>query len=64
MQNQEKSSLLDQGVAQIGIIVKDLDATVKRYHEVFGISPWHIYTYEKPLVKEMTYYTSRNLNSA
>jgi catechol 2,3-dioxygenase-like lactoylglutathione lyase family enzyme len=56
MGDQIKSKLLDQGVAQIGIIVQDLDSTVRRYHEVFGISPWHFYTYEKPLVKEMTYY--------
>jgi catechol 2,3-dioxygenase-like lactoylglutathione lyase family enzyme len=56
MQNQKKSNILDHGVAQIGILVKDLDATVKRYHEVFGIGPWHFYTYEKPLVNEMTYY--------
>jgi catechol 2,3-dioxygenase-like lactoylglutathione lyase family enzyme len=56
MEDQIKAKLLDQGVAQIGIIVKDLDLTVKRYYEVFGIGPWHFYTYEKPLVKEMTYY--------
>lgn len=56
MKNQVKSRVLDQGVAQIGIIVKDLDAAVTRYHEVFGIGPWHFYTYEKPLVREMTYY--------
>lgn len=56
MQNIKKSSLLDRGVAQIGIIVKNLEDTVKRYHEIFGIGPWHFYTYKKPLVKEMTYY--------
>jgi len=56
MKNQVKSSLLRQGVAQIGIIVKDLDATVKRYYDVFGIGPWHFYTYQKPLVRKMTYH--------
>jgi catechol 2,3-dioxygenase-like lactoylglutathione lyase family enzyme len=51
----EKLRLLDNGVAQIGILVEDLDASVKRYFDTFGIGPWHFYTYEKPLVQEMTY---------
>ncbi|TVR58666.1 MAG: hypothetical protein EA426_09295 [Spirochaetaceae bacterium] len=42
------------GIAQIALVVKDLDATVKQYHEKFGIGPWHFYTYGKPLVKKMT----------
>jgi catechol 2,3-dioxygenase-like lactoylglutathione lyase family enzyme len=29
---------------------------VKAYWELFGIGPWHLYTYGKPLVKEMTYH--------
>jgi len=56
MNNQKKINLLDNGVAQIGILVENLDATVKRYYETFGIGPWHFYTYKKPLVKEMSYY--------
>lgn len=56
MKNHTCINLLNQGVAQIGIIVQDLDATVKRYYETFGIGPWHFYTYQKPLVKEMTYH--------
>jgi catechol 2,3-dioxygenase-like lactoylglutathione lyase family enzyme len=47
---------LDDGVTQVAIIVKDLDAAVKAYWELFGIGPWHLYTYGKPLVKEMTYH--------
>jgi len=46
---------LQDGVAQIGILVKDLDQSVKFYWELFGIGPWNFYTYGKPLVKEMTY---------
>ncbi len=46
---------LKGGIAQVGIIVPDLDAAVKAYWERFGIGPWHIYTYGKPLVKRMTY---------
>ena len=47
---------LKEGIAQVAIIVKDLDQAVKHYWEMFGIGPWHFYTYGKPLVKEMTYY--------
>jgi hypothetical protein len=46
---------LDEGVAQVAIVVEDLDAAVEAYWKLFGIGPWHIYTYGKPLVKEMTY---------
>ena len=51
----ENLPFLKNGIAQIALVVKDLDKTVKMYHEVFGMGPWHFYTYEKPLVKEMTY---------
>jgi catechol 2,3-dioxygenase-like lactoylglutathione lyase family enzyme len=47
---------LDNGIAQTAIVVEDLDRTVERYWEVFGVGPWHFYTYEKPLVQEMSYY--------
>lgn len=46
---------LANGVAQIAIVVKDIDKTVALYEKVFGIGPWHFYTYEKPLVKAMSY---------
>ena len=46
---------LHNGVAQVGLIVEDLDAAVETYWRSFGIGPWHIYTYGKPLVKRMTY---------
>jgi catechol 2,3-dioxygenase-like lactoylglutathione lyase family enzyme len=46
---------LEHGVAQVGIIVEDLDRAVEQYWRVFGVGPWHIYTYGPPLVKEMTY---------
>ncbi len=48
-------SFLERGIAQIALVVRDLDATVERYHAVFGIGPWHFYTYQKPLVREMSY---------
>ena len=50
-----KLPFLNNGVAQVAIIVEDLDRAVENYWKLFGIGPWHIYTYGKPLVKEMTY---------
>lgn len=47
---------LNNGVAQIAILVPDIDAAVTTYRALFGIEPWHIYTYGKPLVKAMTYH--------
>jgi catechol 2,3-dioxygenase-like lactoylglutathione lyase family enzyme len=41
-------------LAQIAIIVPDLDRAVKSYWDRFGVGPWHFYTYGKPLVKRMT----------
>ncbi len=43
-----------EGIAQICIIVPDLEKAVRDYWHIFGIGPWHIYTYEKPFVREMT----------
>ena len=45
---------LQNGVAQIAFVVRDLDRTVESYHRLFGIGPWHFYTYGKPLVPRMT----------
>lgn len=41
-------------IAQICVIVPDLDKAVENYWKIFGIGPWHFYTYGKPLVKRMT----------
>ena len=46
---------LANGVAQVALVVEDLDATVANYWRLFGIGPWHFYTYARPLVKEMSY---------
>ena len=42
------------GVAQIAFVVDDLDRTVENYYRLFGVGPWHFYTYEKPFVPRMT----------
>jgi methylmalonyl-CoA/ethylmalonyl-CoA epimerase len=46
---------MQNGVAQIVILVKDLECAVEMYWKILGTSQWHFYTYGKPLVKEMTY---------
>lgn len=45
---------LKNGVAQVALIVKDLDEAMEQYWKLFGIGPWHVYTYGRPLVKRMT----------
>ncbi|MGD8683645.1 MAG: VOC family protein [Chloroflexota bacterium] len=56
MSERRSLSLLDRGIAQIAMVVEDLDRTVERYHRTFGIGPWHFYTYGRPLLKRMTYH--------
>ena len=54
--NKGKLPFLEKGIAQVCIIVPDIDKAVENYWKMFGIGPWHLYTYEKPLVKEMSYH--------
>jgi catechol 2,3-dioxygenase-like lactoylglutathione lyase family enzyme len=48
--------ILDNGIAQIAIIVADLEGTVENYWKTFGIGPWHFYTYQRPLLNMIRYY--------
>ncbi|MEM7034633.1 MAG: VOC family protein [Chloroflexota bacterium] len=48
-------SFLKNGIRQIAVIVEDLDKAVEMYWSMLGIGPWHIYTYQKPLLTTMTY---------
>jgi catechol 2,3-dioxygenase-like lactoylglutathione lyase family enzyme len=56
MSEETKLPFLNNGIAQVAIIVKDLDKAMAHYWKQFGIGPWHVYTYGKPLVKHMTYH--------
>ncbi len=47
---------LKSGIAQVAILVKNLEETVENYWNMFGIGPWHFYTYAKPFVKKMSYH--------
>ena len=42
-------------INQIALVVRDLDAALRRYWETLGVGPWKVYTYGSPLVREMTY---------
>jgi methylmalonyl-CoA/ethylmalonyl-CoA epimerase len=46
---------LQNGIAQVCILVPKLEPVVEAYHQKFGIGPWHFYTYKKPFVKDMNY---------
>ena len=60
MKNQELTiqpfKLLENGIAQIALVIKDLDQTVENYWNSFGIGPWHFYTYKRPLLSMSRYY--------
>lgn len=47
---------LNDGIAQVAILVPDLMEAIRHYHQDFGIGPWDIYTYQKPLVGQMSYH--------
>lgn len=51
-----KLSFLEKGIAQVAIIVPNLEEAVENYWKLFGIGNWHLYTYGRPLVKKMTYH--------
>ena len=51
----ETLPFLQKGVAQIALVVENLEQTVENYWKLFGIGPWHFYTYGKPLVQKMSY---------
>ncbi len=55
-QDHPRLPFLDNGIAQVAFVVEDLDRTVEMYHQMFGVGPWHFYTYGKPLLKQMSYY--------
>lgn len=39
---------------QVCVVVKDLQAAVERYWNLFGIGPWQIYTFEPPALSDQT----------
>jgi methylmalonyl-CoA/ethylmalonyl-CoA epimerase len=51
---ESKLPFLTNGVSQIAFVVKNLEIVVENYYRLFGIGPWHFYTYGRPLVPRMT----------
>lgn len=51
----EPLPFLKNGVAQVALLVPDLDRAVEAWWTRFGIGPWHFYTYTRPLVRDMSY---------
>jgi methylmalonyl-CoA/ethylmalonyl-CoA epimerase len=47
------------GISEVIMVVKDLDASVKKQWEVFGIGPWAIWTFDSSNVKDMILYGER-----
>jgi methylmalonyl-CoA/ethylmalonyl-CoA epimerase len=45
----------DGQIVQVAYVVRDLDASVKRHWEAFGIGPWDIYLFESPKVENYLY---------
>ena len=43
-------------LVQVGLVVKDLDATVKTYADEFGVEPWNISEYNDKTTKDMKVY--------
>src|SRR5579862_7938850 len=40
---------------QIGLLVRDLDASLRAYVDLVGIRPWSCYTYDPTNLRELTY---------
>jgi len=47
---------LDRGIAQVALVVPNLEEAVEQYWLLFGIGPWHFYTYGTGMCRRMTYH--------
>jgi catechol 2,3-dioxygenase-like lactoylglutathione lyase family enzyme len=43
-------------LGQLGIVVRDIKASMKHYWNVLGIGPWKMYTNSAPPLRNVTYY--------
>jgi hypothetical protein len=41
-------------VLQVGLVVRDLQASMETYWTLLGVGPWKIYTYAPPMLRETT----------
>ena len=56
MSSPDESPLQSAPFKQCAIVVRDLDAAVRRWHAQLGIGPWTGYRLEPPRLKEMRYH--------
>lgn len=42
-------------IDQVAVVVRDLDASMERYVNQFGIGPWSVYTFSPDWVQQMTF---------
>jgi hypothetical protein len=45
-----------KAIAQVGIVVKDIEAVMKKYGELLGISPWDVCEVKPPTLHNHTYH--------
>src|SRR3989304_169304 len=45
----------ERKIVQIAQVVRDIDKTMKKYHEILNIGPWAVYTFAPPVLRECTY---------
>jgi catechol 2,3-dioxygenase-like lactoylglutathione lyase family enzyme len=42
-------------IDQVALVVEDLDDSMKRYHQILGIGPWTVFSFEPPELTDTTY---------
>jgi hypothetical protein len=45
----------ERKIVQIAQVVRDIDKTMKKYHEILSIGPWAVYTFAPPVLRDCTY---------
>ncbi len=46
---------LFRAVDQVAVVVRDLDAAMRKYSDEFGIGPWSVYTFSPDWIQAMTF---------
>lgn len=50
----KKPAVQVKQVAQVCVVVKDLQKSMERYWDILGIGPWRVYTYGRPHLTSIT----------
>jgi methylmalonyl-CoA/ethylmalonyl-CoA epimerase len=46
-------SVVEYGISQVGMVVADMESTMRHYHKTFGWGPWKIYEYRPPFLTDL-----------